>query len=400
MRNLILKYLSYGNHFCGIEHTSKNGKKAIIVTILRQSKNELLVDASFEVSNLEDIVKKTPKDQHIHLVINNDNVLAKVIESEQQEPLKLVYKAFPNINLDDFYYEVLSETNTHYIALCRRDYVEVIIGKYFGLKLSVINISLGNTLVGGISGFINQNPVFTSNAKISIENNQIHQFESTGISSETYSINGLNINNQQLLSFSGALENVLGNNNAQTNFSDRLIELKHDFKHTRFFNLFLKGGGLFILGLLLINFFFFNHYFNETNELRQLSEVNQSTKNQILELDKIVSKKQKMVDDLLKSSGSKSSFYTSEIVNSLPSSILLNELNYQPILKRIKLGKEIELKENTIEVTGASNDSEAFSNWISDLEREEWVSKIDILDYGRNSSKFSDFKIEIKLKND
>jgi len=400
MRDQILKYLNYGNYFCGAEHTIKTGKDTVIITLLRQSKNELFVNASFEVSNLDDTLKKISKGQHINLIINNDNVLAKVIESDQQEPLKLVYKAFPNINLEDFYYEVLSETNTHYIALCRRDYVEVVIGKYSALKLSVINISLGNTLVGGISDFINQNKIFTSNAKISIENNQIHQFESTDIASEIYNINGLNINNQQLLSFSGALGSILVNNKAQTNFSERLRELKYDFKHTRFFNLFLKGGGLFILSLLLINFFFFNHYFNKTNELRQLSEVNQLTKNQVLELDKTVSKKQKMVEDLLKTSGSKSSFYASEVVNSLPNSILLNEFNYQPLFKRIKAKKEIEQKENIIEVAGGSNVSEAFSNWISDLEREKWISKIEILDYGRNSSKFSDFKIEIKLKDD
>ncbi|WP_299363519.1 hypothetical protein [Winogradskyella sp.] len=400
MRDRLLKYLNYGRRFCGVEHTSKNGQDSINVTLLRQAKKELLVDDFFEDHSIEAIVQKLPKNQHIYLVLNNDKVLTKTIESEQQDGLKLVYKAFPNINLDEFYYEVLSEATKHYVALCRKDYIEDIIKRYSELKVAVIDISLGSALVGSISGFIDQNQVYTSNAKVIIESGSVNYIEKTETSSETYHINGLRITSQQLLSFSGALQTVLNNNDVKTNFLGKANELKNEYKQIRFFNLFLRSGGLFILGLLLINFFFFNHYFNKVDELRQLSEVNQSTKNQILKLDEVVSRKQKMVDDLLKSSGSKSSYYTNKVIHSLPNSILLNRFNYQPLLKRIKADNAIELKTNIIEVVGESSNSEAFSNWISSLEAEDWVSKIDIIDYGSASSKVSDFKIEMILSDD
>lgn len=400
MRDRILKYLNYGNRFCAIEHTINHGQERINVTLLRQSKKELVIDDAFYCDSLDAIEKKLPKHQHFHLVLNNEKVLVKTIESEQHDALKLVYKAFPNIHLEEFYYEVLSQANHHYIALCRRDYVEEIIDKYRLLNRSVINVSLGNILVSGISNFINQDAIYSSNAKIKFENNKIVQMVKTDTISETYDINGLAITNQQLLSFSGALQSVLGEGNTQTNFSERLIKLKDDYKHTRFFNLFLKFAGLFTLGLLLVNFLVFNHYFNKVGELRQLSEVNQSTKNQILKLDEVVSKKQKMVDDLLKSSGSKSSYYANAVIQSLPNSILLSSFNYQPLLKRIKREKDIELKEGALIIEGASNNSEEFSSWISTLEHEEWITNVAILDYGSKSSKKSDFKIEINLKDD
>lgn len=159
-------------------------------------------------------------------------------------------------------------------------------------------------------------------------------------------------------------------------------------------------GGLFILGLLLVNFFFFNHYFNKVAELSQLSQVNQSTKNQILKLDEVVSKKQKMVDDLLKSNGSKTSYYANEIMQGLPNSVLLKVFNYQPLLKRVKEGQDIQLKDRTIYIEGRSGDSQIYSDWISRLERKDWVSKVNILDYGQAASKVSDFKIEIVLTDD
>ena len=401
MRERLLKYLNYGHHFCGIEHTVKNGQDVINLTLLKQSKKELIVEDFFEdYSTIDDIAKELYKNQHIYLVLNNDKVLTKTIESEQQDDLKLVYKAFPNINLDEFYYEVLSQTKSHHIALCRKDYIEDIIKKYSELKLSIIAVSLGNTLVGSISSFINRNDIYSSNSKITLDGNSVTQIEKTDVLSESYDINGLNIQSEQLLSFSGALQTYLNTSNTFGNLSERESTLKEDYKQTRFFNLFLKIGGLAILGILLINFFFFNHYFNKVSDLRQLSEINQSTKNQILKLDEVVSKKQKMVDDLLKSNGSKSSYYANEIIHSLPNSILLKSFNYQPLQKRVKDNKVIELKEHTITIEGTSNDSETYSDWISHLERKDWVASVNILDYGHSSSKVSDFKIEIVLKHD
>ncbi|WP_412560634.1 hypothetical protein [Winogradskyella sp. MIT101101] len=400
MKDRLLTYLKYGNHFCGIEHTTKNGKDVIYATQLKQSKRELLVEEFWEDDSIKDIAKTLPKNQSGFLVLNNDKILSKTLQSEQQDSLKLVYKAFPNINLDEFYYEVLSQGNNHFIALCRRDYIDNIINTYSELKLTVINISLGNTLIGSISNFVDQSRVFTSNARIEIENQQILQIEKKETISESYNINGLDITNNQLLSFTGALQTILDNNRAQNNLSEKKFDLEDDFKQSRFFNLFLRIGGLFILGLLLVNFFFFNHYFNKVETLSQLSQVNQSTKRQILKLNEVVSKKQKMVDDLLKSNGSKSSFYSNTIIHSLPSSILLQELNYQPLLKRIKADKAIVLNENIIIVEGESSDSEAFSNWINLLERMDWVAHVDIIDYGSTSSKVSGFKIELILKDD
>jgi Tfp pilus assembly protein PilN len=400
MIDRLLTYLKFGNRFCGVEHTTRNGEDHVYITTLKRSKKELLVDDFFDDNSIESSASKLPKNQHIHLVLNNNRVLTKAIESEQQDSLKLVYKAFPNINLDEFYFEVLSQESNHFIALCRKDYVDDIIKKYSELKLSVIDVSLGNTLVCNISGFIESESIYSSNAKITIEENSVTQIEKTDTPSQSYGINGLNIKSEQLLSFSGALQTYLNTDGTLGNLSERKSTLKEDFKQTRFFNLFLKTGGLFILGLLLINFFLFNHYFNRVGDLRQLSQVNQSTKNSVLKLDEMVSKKQKMVDDLLKSSGSKSSYYANEIILSLPNSILLNSFGYQPLLKRIKENKDIELKENTVVIEGASNDSEAFSNWISNLESKDWISKVDILDYGSTSLKSSGFKIEIDIVDD
>ncbi len=399
MLNKIQTYHLYGNRFCGLEHTSKNGKEIIYGTLLKKVRKELNVEKKISVDAIEDLASQLSKNQSIFLVLNNDNVLSKTIESENNEALKLVYKAFPNINIEDFYYEVLSQKNKHFISLCRKEYVKKIIEGYAKNNFFIIAISLANNLSSSIQMYLNANPFFTSNAKISLEANQIKAIEKEEGVFQNYEVEGINISNKSLLSFSGALQLVLKNYSVSTNLNSKKEALLSTFKQTQFFRQFLKLGGLFILGLLVLNFFFFNYYFNKANELKQIYETNVSTKKEMITLNESVSKKQKMVDDLLKSNGSKSSFYSNAVMQILPHSILLSEFNYQPLKKRIKADKAIELEKDIIIVSGTSNNSEVFSSWISQLEQKDWVNNIAIMDYGVSSTNSSIFKIKIGLKN-
>ena len=400
MLDTIWTYLQYGKHFCGVELCSHHQEESLNATLLHQSKKELNISAFFTEKTAESLANKLPKHQHIVLIINNDKVLSKTIENKQTDALKLVYNAFPNINLEEFYFEVLTQKNTHFINICRKDYISTLIETFSKHQLSILDISLGNHSISRLADFIQEKSVYSSNAKITLDNGNIIQIEKGSVTSESYNINGSHVTNDQLLSFSAALQPLLKNNATNTNFSTEKNRLEDSYKQTRFFNLFIKFGGLFILGLLLINFFFFNHHFEKVNELEQVSEINQSTRNQIQILNETVSKKKKMVDDLLKSNGSKSSFYSHTIIKSLPKTILLSDYHYQPLLRRIKEDSPIELSENIISISGTTIKSADFSEWINHLEKIEWIVKVSIIEYRNTNSKKSEFKISVLIKND
>src|SRR5690606_9911263 len=105
---------------------------------------------------------------------------------------------------------------------------------------------------------------------------------------QTYDINGLKVSDKKLLSLSGALQTVLSNTNPQTNFQTVTNDFKTQFFQQRFFTVFLKSGLVFILGLLLVNFLFFNHYFNKVKELQQVSQINQESKSDMVTLNEVV----------------------------------------------------------------------------------------------------------------
>jgi hypothetical protein len=400
MLDKLWTYLLFGNRFCGIEHTSLEND-SILVTLVKKSKKELNQEFSFKPQSIKEVCEKLSKNQHCSLVINNDKVLSKSLSSDQKDPIKLVNKAFANINIEDFYYEVLSEKNTHFISICRKDYMQTLVKKYLKHNIFITDISLGNSLISALKPFISTSEVLSSNARINLEDGSIVSIDKTqNGANEFYDINGIRVSNTEILSFSAAIQPILKNKSTLTNLRSRSEALLNDFKQARLFSQFLKFFGIFILVLLLINFLFFNHYFNKVNDLQEITRINESAKQKILLLDKSVSKKEKLVGDLLKNSDSKSSLYVSSTVNSLPETILLMELNYQPLIKRIKPDKPIVLDSSTILVSGRSNESKLFSNWIADLEEFDWVKKVDIINYGLDSNLSSDFQIKITLAND
>lgn len=398
MLDRILTYMKFGNRFCGVEHSHKNGEVRIISTVLKKSKRELDIEDSFEVRSINGLKTRLGKDQTAHLVINDRQVLTKQLESEQADNVKLVGRAFPNIDVQDFFYEILHQGNQHFISICRRDHVEKLIGQYQENRILITSISLGSLIISTLKDFIGPGKISTSSSDLVIEDGQINSITPrTEDSTDTYNVNGLQVGSDQLPSFSGALQNALKNRTVASNLEGRVQELRTEFNHLRFFNLFLRSGLGFIFILLLANFLVFNHYFNRVGDLRQLSQVNQSSRERLIGLRETVDKSERMVDDILKGNTSKSSFYADDIIRSMPGSVLLGELNYQPLSKRIKQGQPIEVENNSIVVSGASSDSDAYSAWISDLENRPWVRGIKTVSYGDRSRTVADFSFKILL---
>lgn len=395
-------HIVYGKYLCGVEHTQNNGTPQIFGTLLKRVKKELRTESHLECESIEEISEKLPKHQHVALVINNQHVFTKLTEGDTNDIVKLVHKSFPNINLEDFYFEVLTQGYKHFVSICRKNYINDIISKYAKYGVYITNVSLGNSLITTVEPFINTTQIRSSNALIVFNNHLIDNYEAKTESQELahYDINGLSISNKELLSISAALQQVLNTNQTQSNFESKTLELLEDYKQQRFYTQFLKFGGLFVLGLLLINFLFFNHYFNKVNELNELSQLNTATKERLITHQDIVAKKEKIVEDLLKSRDSKTALYSNEVMLLLPNTIQLKTFSYQPLNKHIKTNKPISLEHHTIRVSGDSTDSHQFSNWIYQLEQLQWVQKVAIELYGSSSKTKSEFSIKLILNHD
>ena len=396
-------YITYGNRFCAIEHCSKGDTSHFYTTVLKQTKKEVLKVSDATSPNLETALSTLKTNWPIVVIINNDNVLTKSIhvETEQNDGTSLINTAFPNINTEDFYYNIIKGTSSYTISICRKSFVDSILQEYTVLKFRVVNFYLGNLPAAGVTAYLENNDLYTSNAKISILNHQISEINTTeSLVNNSYNINGIEIGSNYILSFSGALSPILGTPIHLTNTSNASENLLSSFKNTRFYNTFLKGGLIFILLVLLGNFLFFNFYFENVKTLEDTAQLNKKAKQDIILLKEQVEKSQKLTEDILKNNASKSSFYVNTIVHSMPSTLLLSEINYQPLQTRIKKEKPIVLDQNSIVISGVSNDSDAFSKWINTLETITWVNHVEVFRYSDASKKKSDFSLKLYVNHD
>ncbi|MEP2239657.1 MAG: hypothetical protein ABJI22_14915, partial [Maribacter sp.] len=307
----------------------------------------------------------------------------------------LVNEAFPNIDIKTFYWEIIQKSKKSIISISRKEFVDSILIKLSQSKITPFQISLGVSSIEEIIQYTDVEFLHLNSQNLKLDNGEIIEIQSDTINQEVfYEINELKLSNFNLLIF-GQILSYLNGSKRFTNFSDQNQNLENQLINERIFNSIGKFALAFFGIILLVNFIFYNHYFSKTNELKSSLLAGDSQKENLIKLENIVKNKQDKINTISNSSNSKSTFYLDNIAQSVPHTILLRTIDYQPLIKNIQKDKPITFSENFILISGLSNDNNEFSRWIEKLEKNEWIKSIETLDYDFVSDNSSDFSIEI-----
>lgn len=393
----LVSYGKFGNLFCGVEHTFINGQEKLNILILKKKKSEFLIEDSLESNTVTELSNQLQKEQHLFLIINNEKVLFKSLDGVYNTQ-KAIAQAFPNLKVEDFYYEVYTNQNNTFIAICRKDYINNLIKEYHSHKLNVVDFSLGNLAVSQLTNFINEPTVETSNGTVSFANQKIKNIILSATDSSTpYTINGIEITKNTLLPLAGIITYYSNQKQSVSNFDTISNKLISNFKQKRIFDLGLKAGLATVFVLLLISFLFFSSYTSNINQLNAELELNKAHKKTLLKLSDDAHKKEQLVTSFSLTS-SKSSWFLDQLGSTIPTPILLSEIQYQPLVKNIKKEEGIKIQEQIIIIKGKSSISNVFSNWIKELEQKDWIEKVIILDYGTGKKTITEFELQIEIK--
>ena len=383
LENIIL-----GKKRMGIEIFSIANQDYYAFIQTEEKKKELAITKNETATTIDSFIKEAGKSP-VSLVINNNQVLQKQVEGNDANDKKLLHKAFPNINLDDFYYEIVRLKYNSIIAICRKSYITELLDSF--KELRIYSISLGICAIGTLLHFSLPETLSTNTQTLSLEG----EYSPNTELNRDYDINGLRINNKYLLALSGILKLIL---NPAAN-TGNCIALSNDiaFKNRQkaIFEKGIKGGLITILGVLLINFFAFSYYFDKSNSIKETIALNKVSIENITKARERVKNKEEKVEDITSQSLSKSSYIINEITKGLPSSILLTEINYAPLEKKIKDEEAVIITDNIILVSGNTLDSGAFTLWVSATEKMDWVEKVTILSFGKNQENRTEFEIRI-----
>lgn len=391
------KNIIHGKLFCAIEHTNVQQKPQINFLLLKKQKREFVVEKKGICLEFNELFKFLKKKQHLFLIVNNEQVLTKSINGKL-ESQKAVHTAFPNLNSSEFYYESYSNESNTFVSICRRSYVDEMIEKYERASLNIIGFSLGNLIGTQLLSFIDDVELHTSNAILSIKNKVLIDIRKTEEGfQKIYTINDLEVNNNSVLGLGGILSYYTGQTITQKSFVDKASELQNKFTQIRTFDLGLKVGLGFIFILLLFNFLIFSNFRDKINIINSEIEINESYKVNLLSLKEEVVKKKKIVDEITSSETSKVSLFLDKIGASIPNTILLTHLNYQPLTKNIKKEKEIQYQQQQILIKGKSTNGTVFSKWAASLEQEKWIKSITLMNYGTGKKTITEFQLKITL---
>ncbi|WP_405567978.1 hypothetical protein [Polaribacter sp. Asnod6-C07] len=387
---MIGKFIKYGNKYTAVEHAENN---SFSILQLVQKKKELQIFQRKIVHKQEDVINVLKDQKHIFLILNDEQVLAKRVEFTDVDKKKIVKTAFPNIILNDFYFELYTDDIYSFVAIARKETIDVILNLYLKAGIFVIDFSIGNLAIQHLLRFQKNKILTTSNANIYLENNKIVIIEKQEVATIDYNINDIEVSNIELLSLAGIIAYYTEN----TTSSIQGI-LAESYKQKRFFDIGLKAGLGFLLLILLVNFFAFTNYRDQVGNLSAELQISQTYKSQLNTLQKKVTQKKQLIQGIQSGANISISKYFDELGISLPESSMLTQIYFQPKEGIQKDDKPYNFKKNIIIVKGESKNDEAFSNWISFLEQKSWIKEVLIMEYGRGKNKNMTSSFEFIIK--
>lgn len=390
--------LLLGKQYIGVEHFTLNNEDKVSLLLVDNKKEGLVIAKKDRVNYNGKIAEKWDSKLPFFLIVNTNQVIQKEVAGIDPSDEKLLHKAFPNTNWEEFYFEIWRLKTKSIIAITRKSYLDEMVANYETQKISIAGISLGICSIAEIVDYTTETEFYTNHQAISRqEQNQIitsKVLESTVI----YNINDLQLENRQLLAFSGILRMIMNSTPNTGSIVSYSEELYDSYNQKMFFSKGLKVMVVVVFAILVVNFLFFSHYYKLAQETSETLLVNKSSIEDVNQLKKRIIVKEEKVKSILGKTTSQSSLMLNEIARKIPSSIVLTELAFNPLEKKVKLEEPIFVREKTITISGTTIANEAFTLWVEEIEKLNWVDKVLITHFGKNEANETAFSIKLTLR--
>lgn len=381
-----------GKRFTAIELFSVEGEEMVAFLEVIRHKDELTI-ANNSLSTIEEF-KPGKTNYPVAIVINNNNVLSKEVTGSEPEDRKLLYKAFPNLDLSDFYYEIWRKGAVSIVSICRKSYLQNVLERFHAF--TIVSFNLGVPVITNLIAISGLEKLTTTQQRIDAHA-ETNIISATGQDTATHDLNGLQIKNSHTLGFSAILQLLQG---GKTTGSIRQysFELLEKFRQKKFFQSAMKTGLSTMLFLLVVNFLIFNHYYKEVVAKEQEIAGNKIAIEKLAKLRNIIKEKELQLGNLYLEDKPRSAVTLDAIVRIMPESVLLSQANLHPLEKKIKEDTKILVEENTLILNGTAIDNNEFSKWMETIEKMKIVEKLMITHFGQQMGDAADFSVTIKLR--
>lgn len=357
-------------------------------------KNSILrIENFLALDTFEECLSSLNKDFPVLLYIENENVLNKVSENNENYKRKLIF----NAEIKDFYFYEYIQDNKIFTSVVRKKIINNYISEIKKINRFVIHVSIGPFVLANLTSFISDKILRTENYLVDIKSEKIISFkkhEESGLFQ--YEINGDILSQKELGLFASFIDFKNQNSNIVNDVSF-LSENKIEYKYKTL----IKKVGLIML-IVILSTLFLSHFLsvNYESEFRRKNIEYQLTQ-QISNEYEVLKKEKSLKEVILRKSGIvNSNFitkYINDIGNSINKNIFLKSINTFPLKKKIRENEEVELESNIIIIEGETVNDNSFNLWTISIEAFTWVKKVNILEYSLEEGKIKKFVIKLTI---
>lgn len=390
-----LKHISFeGRRYYVLSIVHINNEAVFQAIEISYKNKELKIekrDTSNSLKSLftEDFKKNYP----LILYLEGDTIINKVVENKTGYRNSLIFKANP----DDFHFYEYHQEPSVFVSIIRKSNLDSYFKELKMLNMDVIHVAFGPFVLANLLPFTkNYQTISTSNYSLNIDDDKIVSYENSTLKQVNYSINGDQLSASEMPLLASFID---------YKYPYPSIQFENDFLNTALsefkYRLLLKKVGIFTLVFfmlaLFIGHFVLQHYSTLLAEKQSQYTLSQQTISEVNALKQDIAIKEK----ILQTSGINHKEYITKYITTIGNSVLeditITSLTVNPMLKKIKKEEKIGFDLNEIIIVGESNSDKSFNDWMSALKAIEWVKKIDIIDYSRDTNNTDVFTIQIKI---
>ena len=402
MQNIWEKIV-YGSHMHTIAHIKGNSAQDGFECFINKAKNNkdsFENTASIHIKG-EAIIRKAKEISHAHLILVSEQVLIKKVNAANSTKnlSTQVNQAFPNLNLEEFYYQILNEGSFSYIAIVRKQYAESIINYYESLGIAIINLSLGFSCASIIFPLIEKKSnekLYASPYILDFTGEQITDFTYER-HSETiyYAIGTEQVQSSELINIGAFTKYLEASENS--NLDNLTHKLKQAFSQKKILVTGIPSGFAILFIILIINTLVFTSYYNKLESIRINQQQELTRLHQSQDLQKAIDSLKVQLSQIQPQSGLNPSKITNTIIAHIPEEIKLSRLAYQPLEKQIAPEKPLNLLSNSVIISGSTRDQTAITRLINNLETMKFTQEAILNNLQLNKGTY-EFAINLRLE--
>ncbi|WDF66500.1 PilN domain-containing protein [Flavobacterium sp. KACC 22763] len=373
----------------------KEGYEIYNLLTVKKKANKISIVSKQTFETFDALIKTTDKKLPILLVIEGKGVLNKEINFDNETDLNWQ----KNIDFNTIFYTDIKGANSNFISFCRKNIVEESITQFQKNGFQVIDIYIGSFLGALLNNVLKRDVLYSTDIKLEFENEIISGFskQNETVANVNYQIGEETVSNVFLPLYGSVIHFFVKPKEVSKTINSNLNNEELIYKKAfNFLGVAMLAG--FLLSLM-ISYFLIQYYGTKNSELNLQTVYSNQSYQLILDLE---AQKEKKLN-LLKESGVLSSkffsFYSYEIMQTVPSAISLTELNIAPLKEEYKENKKALFDSGTIIIKGETYQESSFNSWLENLKKMDWLQRFEIVSLKKDKKNKSVFEIKIILKN-